>query len=344
MIDFLESDAFRTKVTNSINKYLSLSENQSLTAGFYRSGKLFVISNEEHPLDCFYDIGSISKTVTAHLILSLVCQGRLKLDKSVSEYLDLPSGSYPTIYELLTHTAGYGHLTPAEITVPALLSHGYARRNIYESCTRQTVLKCLSRRKSNREHGYSYSDFPFAILAVVAEEVTGKSFSELIENFVQNELGMKSTVISLPESSRHPRSAYGKRTLDFWRWNRDNPYIAGGGLVSNVEDMLTYIAVQIESREPYITEAHRICEKSLSDKRNLAACIGWHTYKKSNQLWHVGGVGTFRSSVVLNKKRKIGVIVLGNSKGVASANVHYLAKMLYSEMKIGKIDFTATSN
>ena len=31
------------------------------------------------------------------------------------------------------------------------------------------------------------------------------------------------------------------------------------------------------------------------------------------------------------------VAVLGNAKGVASANVHYLAKMLYSEMKINKI-------
>ena len=39
------------------------------------------------------------------------------------------------------------------------------------------------------------------------------------------------------------------------------------------------------------------------------------------------------------EKRKIGVVVLGNSKGVASANVHYLAKMLYSEMKINKIKF-----
>ena len=57
----------------------------------------------------------------------------------------------------------------------------------------------------------------------------------------------------------------------------------------------------------------------------------------------MGGVGTFRSSVIFNKKRKLGVVVLGNSKGVASANVHYLAKMLYSEMKINKINFKAIS-
>ena len=131
----------------------------------------------------------------------------------------------------------------------------------------------------------------------------------------------------------------GKRPVHFWKWNRENPYIAGGGLVSNVQDMLAYIALQVEGEASYISSAHRLCEASVSDKRNIATCIGWHTYKKSNQLWHVGGVGTFRSSVILNKNRRIGVVVLGNSKGIASANVHYLAKMLYSEMKINKIDF-----
>ena len=157
---------------------------------------------------------------------------------------------------------------------------------------------------------------------------------------MQNTLMMRETVVSAPEELRDPPSAYGKRTIGFWKWKEENPYIAAGGLVSNVKDMLTYIACQIESREKYRRAAHVMCEQTVSPKRNLACCIGWHTYKKSNQLWHVGGVGTFRSSVVINRERKIGVIVLGNSKGVASANVHYLAKMLYSEMKIKKIDFS----
>ena len=66
-------------------------------------------------------------------------------------------------------------------------------------------------------------------------------------------------------------------------------------------------------------------------------CFGWHTYKKSNQLWHVGGVGTFRSSIILNKKLKLGVAVLGNAKGRATANCHYIAKMLCSELKNKRI-------
>ena len=342
MIEFLSIDAMRPKVVNSINKYLSLSKNQSLTVGFYRGGRLYVFGNSPDPTKLLYDIGSISKTVTAHLILSLADGGKLALDKSVSDYLDLPKGNYPTLYELLTHTAGYGHLTPVEITVPALLRHGYARRNIYEKCTPSNVIRCLGRRRKRKQYGYSYSDFPYAILAVVAEAVTGERFSRLIEDFVKNELDMKDTAVTAPENLRNPSSAYGKRIIDFWKWNEDNPYIAGGGLVSNVSDMLTYVKHQIQSEREYIRAAHKICEKSMSPKRNLASCIGWHTYKKSNQLWHVGGVGTFRSSVVINRERKIGVVVLGNSKGVSSANVHYLAKMLYSEMKIRKIDFTKT--
>lgn len=343
MAEFLRFDALRPKVTRCIEKYLSLSKHQSLTVGFYRNGRWFILGNGEDPTSLLYDVGSISKTMTAHLILHLVQKGLLDLHTNVSAYLELPKGKYPTVYQLLTHTAGYGHLTPAEITIPSLLQSRYARRNVYRGCTSQTVLKCLGRRKNRKPRGYSYSDFPYAVLAVLAERVTGERFSSLFERFVQNELQMKDTVISAPEHLRTPPAMLGERAIDFWRWEEENPYIAGGGLVSNVRDMLTYISLQIESDAPYITAAHQICKESVSSKQNIATCIGWHTYPKSNQLWHVGGVGTFRSSVIINRKRKIGVVALGNSKGRASANVHYLAKMLYSEMKIHKIDFEKTA-
>ena len=331
----------RPKVLSSINKYIGISKNQSLTVGFYNEGRLYAFSNSPDPEGLLYDIGSISKTVTAHLILNLAEQGMLALKSSISEYLSVPKGNYPTVYELLTHTAGYGYLTPREIVIPSLLKHGYAKRNIYQGCTADTVLNCLIRRKKRRKitHGYSYSDFSFSVLAVVAESVTGKRFSELIEAFLQDELGMKGTHVATAAETRNPLPAYGSRTVDFWKWERDNPYVAGGGLVSNLPDMLTYIKHEIESEKEYITAAHKTCDGSVSAKTNHVSCIGWHTYKKSNILWHVGAAGTFRTSVVLNRKRRLGVVVFGNSKGVTSANVHYIAKMLYNEMKIKKINF-----
>ena len=325
-----------------IEKYLSLSKNQSLTLGIYKDGELYVFGEGEEALSYQYDIGSVSKTVTAHLILYLEELGMIDLSKSISKYIDLPKGEYPTVYELLTHTSGYGHLTPVEITVPALLRHGYAGKNVYEKCTADAVIKALWARKRKRSRGYSYSDFSYAVLGLVAERVSGKKLADLIENFVHGKLNMKNTSLFAEEETRYPKAVGGKRVFEFWRWNRENPYIAGGGLISNVADMLTYVSMQIESKEPFISHAHVICNESLSEKKDVATCIGWHTYKKSDRLWHVGGAGTFRTSVVFNKKRRMGVVALGNSMGAVSANVHYLAKILYGEMKVKKINFQSS--
>ena len=334
---FINLNMLRPKVMEKINKYLALSKHNQMTIGFYKGGKCYVFGSEENNR-LFYDIGSIAKTITAHLILKLHDSQMLDIHKTIDSYLPLKRGKYPTIYQLLTHTAGYHNLTPIEITLPSLAVHGYARKNPYESCTANTVIKCLERRRFTRPKArYGYSDFASAILATVAESVTGTPFAELFEKFVNEDLGLKESVIELDQQKRMPLAAYSKRTLPFWRWKRDNPYIAGGGIVSNIGDVLKYIALQIESELPYITKAHTVCKDSEIKGSNHLMCIGWHTYKKSNQLWHVGGVGTFRSSVIFNKHSKIGVAVLGNAKGTVSANAHYLAKMLYSELKNKRI-------
>jgi len=327
----------REKTAEKIDSYLALSDHNRLTVGLYCRGILYVFGNPEEENRFRYDIGSVSKTVTAHLILKLYGEGKLNINDSVDRFLPLKKGKYPTLNQLLTHTAGYHHLTPIEVTLPQLILYGYARKNPYANCTVKTIIKSLERRRFwQPKVRYGYSDFASAILAAVAEAVTNKPFWVLFEEFIQKELGLANTTVEADSERRTPPAAKGKKILPFWVWKRDNPYIAGGGIVSNIEDVLRYIALQIESDKPYITAAHTVCAES-ERKSNHLMCIGWHTYKRSNQLWHVGGVGTFRSSLIFNKKRKLGVAVLGNAKGKASANSHYIAKMLYSELKKKRI-------
>ena len=82
MIENLSFDALRPKVTKCIEKYLSLSNNQSFTVGFYNRGKLFVLGNSDSAASLSYDIGSISKTMTAHLILHLSQNSLIDLNKN----------------------------------------------------------------------------------------------------------------------------------------------------------------------------------------------------------------------------------------------------------------------
>lgn len=328
----------RFKTAQKIKNYLLLSENNRMTIGLYCKGEFYVFGNPDDEIKLRYDIGSISKTFTAHLILKLYIEGKLDVNCTVDKYLSLKKGKYPTIYQLLTHTAGYHHLTPIEVTVPSLLIGSYARKNPYENCTDKTVIKCLERRRFFKTPvRYGYSDFASAILATVAQSVTDIPFATLFEDFIKKELGLLNTNIVEDLITRTLLAAKNKKILPFWNWNKNNPYIAGGGMVSNIEDLLKYISLQIESDCSYIKNAHKVCKESELKNNNHLMCIGWHTYKNSNQLWHVGGVGTFRSSVIINKKLKLGVAVLGNAKGRATANCHYIAKMLYSELKNKRI-------
>ncbi len=334
----INPNRLRPKLAEKISKYLALSEHNRMTIGLYKNGKCYILGNEEDN-NLFYDIGSVTKTVTAHLILKLYEDKKIDINKTLDNYLTLKKGNYPTIYQLLTHTAGYHHLTPIEITLFPLITHGYAYKNPYENCTSKTVIKCLERRRFIKPKvRYGYSDFASAILATVAEKVTQTPFSKLIEDFINNELNLKETLIKLSPEKRNPPAAKGKKILPFWIWKNNNPYIASGGMVSNIGDVLKYLALQIESDEQYIVSAHNVCKTSELKDNNHLMCIGWHTYKKSNQLWHVGGVSTFRTSLILNKHLKLGVAVLGNAKGKASANAHYIAKMLYSELKNNRIN------
>ncbi len=336
----LPKSALRNKIVACIDNYLSLSEKQHISIGLYIKGKKYVLGLNDNEKNLFYDIGSISKTLTAHLILKIFKEEGLDINRPICDYLHLKSGKYPTVYELLTHTAGYNHFTPIEITLPHLLKHRYAYRNLYENVTGQAVIKALEKRNNAKGgYRYGYSDFSYAVLALVAESIKHKRFYIQLEDFLRNDLMLNNTTVT--RQSELPKAIFNKKEIPFWCWEKENPYIASGGMVSNIFDMIQYIQMEIEKDDDYILNAHEICPTSFKKDTSIGTCTGWHTYKNSNRLWHVGGVGTFRSSIMLTRKKGFGVVVLGNTKGVQSANVHYITKILYSEIKSKKIQPSA---
>lgn len=334
----IELKSFKEKVNRSIEKYLNISSKVSLSIGIYYQGKVYICDLNENEEELYYDIGSITKTITAHMIMERVVKGTIDLNKDISAYICLKEGNYPNIKQLLTHCAGYFYLSPVEITVPSLVRRNYAKNNIYFNCNKDKLIKSIERRRKSRRIlknlTYSYSDYAHALLSLVLENVEGKSFNELLMKYFKD-MNMNNTCLSL--DGNRLQGVMNDKYIRPWEWNVNNPYIASGGVISNIFDMMKYVKEEIESNEDYILKGQVVCEESFSKKGRIGMCLAWHTYKNSNQLWHVGGVGTFRSSVIINRKKKLGVMVLGNSKGKKSANVHYLAKMIYSELKLKRI-------
>ena len=130
---------------------------------------------EDLTTDGIFGIGSVTKTITAATILSLVEDGLLTLDDPINYYLD----SFPniaqdiTIRELLSHTSGIFNYTEHPAYFPTMFSDMTSMPTI-ESVLNTFVLE------PNFEAGtsWAYSNTNYILLGLIIEAVSGKSYHE----------------------------------------------------------------------------------------------------------------------------------------------------------------------
>lgn len=124
-----------------------------------------------------YEIGSISKQMTAVALLQLWEQGRVDLDASVGTYLnDIPEAwRAVTLRQLLTHTGGVPDYEAA------------ATYAIYETTpTPAEVYATVSDRPLDFEPGtqWSYSNTGYFLLSQVVQRVSGERFGDYLRRHV----------------------------------------------------------------------------------------------------------------------------------------------------------------
>ena len=326
------------KIEKVIARYLKY-KTTKLAIGIVIDNKTCFLTYRDQRIDTdspydYYDIGSLSKVFTSLLIIEMVNQGKLSLNDNIKQHLSLPEGHYWTIGDLLKHRCDFWHLTPYQIVLKSLLKAPYEKRNIYQNITEKEVLKEAIRRKKHiNKRRYGYSDFSTALLTLVIQEREHNSFVSEMNTFIKQAFNLNNTKCA-SDNSLLRESFIGNKQVKPWEWNNDNPYILGGGIVSTINDMTSFVKQLIDRQnEPFIKESFK-CEKE-DEKHNLT----WFLSKRKTSFWHVGGAGTFRSSMIINPKRRVGVVVLGNQMGRKSGNTHYLAKMIYTNIRRHKIVF-----
>ena len=327
---------FNQKTQNVINNYLKYDATE-LSIGIVIDGKISMLSYENKKEtkvdDRLFDIGSISKVFTSLLVLKEIEKGKINLSDNVSKFLSLDNGHYWNVGDLLRHKCDFHHLTPYQIVVKSLLRSGYSRRNLYENIIRERVIKEINRRRKHiSKRKYGYSDFATAMLGLILECVNKTTFSKQMNEFVKEDFGLVHTCC-INEETKRTGSYIKNKQIPPWKWKSDNPYIAGGGMASSLSDMVSFIKQLIEKKDKsYIKTSFSTTDEEV--EHNLTYFLS----KRKKSFWHVGGAGTFRSSMIINPNRKIGIIVLGNQVGRLNGNVHYLAKMIYTDIRRHKIN------
>jgi len=140
-----------------------------------------------------FRMGSNTKTMIATVILQLVAEHRLALTDPVAKWLPglIPDGHAITIRMLLNHTSGLFNYTQD----PAVLKAFTGRDT--RAWTPLQLIAAAVRHKPLFAPGkeYSYSNTNYVALGLVAQQVTGKSMGELIQQRIARPLRLKDTYL-----------------------------------------------------------------------------------------------------------------------------------------------------
>ncbi len=152
-----------------------------------------------------FRIGSVTKTFTATVILQLVQEHRLHLDEDVDRWEPrLPYAEQITIRDLLDMHSGIFDEGGPGSTLSKLSAADPAR-----AWTPQQIVDLAIADGSQPPGTWSYSDTNYQLLALIAQEVTGRPFEDLVEDRILRPLHLThtsfpTTSLSMPQPAATP--------------------------------------------------------------------------------------------------------------------------------------------
>jgi CubicO group peptidase (beta-lactamase class C family) len=215
-----------------------------------------------------FELGSETKVFTADLLAYLVATDRVTLDERIGDLApdwvptsepapgDAPGWQDITLGQLATHTSGLPDLAtsvPSGCTASKVGGvwtypcEGYTPEDLWTDVQGVTLL-------SPPGTEYVYSDWGFGLLGTILSGVlhgTTKTappaFQQSLDEAFLTELGMSATEVE-PTEGLIDDTGLAVPYADGVRaqfWHNSNALVGGGGLLSNAEDMGTWVAAHL---------------------------------------------------------------------------------------------------
>jgi len=186
-----------------------------------------------------FNVGSVSKAITAVAILQLVEQGKIGLDDPIQKYVPTfpDKGSPITIRHIMTHTSGIRHYRSTDFP------DSEDNENHKRVTSLPEAIKIFKDDPLLFKPGeyYFYSSYAVNLLQGVVEKASGLAFEDYMRRYVWTPAGMLNTAFDLPERIV-PHRAKGYHIVDGRMLNY--PYgdltykFASGGMISTAEDLV----------------------------------------------------------------------------------------------------------
>lgn len=318
-----DADSVRARVDRLVKPYIDSDVVVGMTVGVIRDGKKEVFGygrmsrDDKHVPDgdTIYELGSATKVMTGILLADAVVNGKAKLDQPASELLPstvkMPTnGSRAiTLQDLATHVSGLPRI-PDNMSLSNM-------DNPYSAYRNEDLYAFLNEHKLAEAPGkkIEYSNLGMGLLGHLLALQAGTTYEELLKDRLATPLKMSDTTITVDSESR-TRFIPGYTADGKAASNWDLPTLAGaGGVRTTVNDMLLFAAANINPPQNKLGEAIEMAwtaHQQPIEKTDSQIGLGWHIIVDGTR-WHNGETGGYHSMILVNRKLKMGVVVLANT-------------------------------
>jgi D-alanyl-D-alanine carboxypeptidase len=209
-------------------------------------------------------IASIGKTFTATVVLQLIEEGHLNLHDTIDRFLDNPIvrvdslhihegtayGRQITIEQLLSHTSGIADYMEDPRFIPDVIEHPHMIWNSAKILGKYYEYQTNQKAVFPPGKGYNYSDVNYVLLAMIIEQVTGRTLQEQFKTRIFDRLGMENSYLEYYEEPRgdKPLSHAYFSTMDLVVDINTSFDWGGGGIVSTCEELNTFFRALLNGK------------------------------------------------------------------------------------------------
>lgn len=272
-----------------------------------------------------YRIASVTKMFVAATVMRLVELGKLDLDTPVVQYVPWLTFSRPeatqrmTLRHLLSHTGG----------LPKAFKANGPKDECFAEAAMREELPNVEMKNLPGDGVYEYANWGTRTAAFVAQYVSGKLFSEVLQELILDPLGMDRTTFHLRQVATYPISVPHELGEDgqlrvIHSMSENGASFASGGLYSNVYDLCKFARM-------LLNEGRSDAGNQVLQPETLALMKTRHGKRDEPEDWyglnihirrfeggylygHLGNVPPYTTSVFTDPVTGYGVVTLMNTK------------------------------
>jgi len=263
------------------------------------AGRASTVSPGDSPADGRFEIGSVTKTMTATLLALLDAEGSLRLDDGVGRWLSAGPNDGITVRQLATHSSGLPRLAPN------LDLQTVDRANPWAGFDFEHAEEGLRQAVVAPGAPWLYSNFGYQLLGLVLERASGQPYEKLITDRLLAPLGMNCSGVGASGEGTPLPGHDGRGEVPRW----DHP-LGAGGVEATIADLARYAEACLHPPRTPLGAAIAAAlapQFEVGDGRTQA--LAWQVRDDGIRV-HGGGTAGFSSAVIIDPGRDRGVAML----------------------------------